>query len=38
MSTPDILLVLGQLAASWAFGFTGGYLMQVFRKAMNQAV
>lgn len=36
MSATDIGLFLGQLFAAWALGWTGGYLLTSFRRAMNQ--
>lgn len=38
MTTPDIVEFLGKLIACWAVGFTGGYLLTMFKNAVSQAV
>lgn len=38
MSVGDVALVLGQLAAAWSVGFTGGYLLTKFRDGLNATI
>lgn len=35
MSSVDIVALLGYLVSAYVVGFTGGYLISVFRRAAN---